>query len=159
MTRRGASQVPWTTSDIKLLSDGAGKIPVLEICRQVKRTRTAVCKMASRLGLSLRVHEASLVWCVSCATWRTALDKDGLCGVCHKRRLLPGLYDTNADERSRLTEAQRRRLEEDEAEREEREALLQVKRESDRVKQSTKHLREKTGRNPRKRKGVVVEKK
>lgn len=83
MTRRGSRQVAWTTADTRYLANAAGKVPLRDICRHLKRSADAVKTRASRMGISLRVPVWGLVWCDECATWRTELSPmTGRCRVC-----------------------------------------------------------------------------
>ena len=56
MTRQGATERPWTCSEVARLCELAGKATRREICRELRRSRMSVQKKAARLGLSLRVR-------------------------------------------------------------------------------------------------------
>lgn len=117
MTRRGSAQRTWTTAEIDRLRDMAGRIPVREICRQLKRSRKSVEHAAARLGLSLRCCRTRLVWCDECATWRSALDRDGRCRVCRMREQLAGREAACAEALAAMTPEQRAVYAESEAKR------------------------------------------
>lgn len=85
MTRKGATERPWTCSEVEWLRENAGKRTRRDICRELRRSRMSVQKKAARLGLSLRVRKWRLAWCDECATWRTRLNASGRCRVCQLR--------------------------------------------------------------------------
>lgn len=117
MTRRGSAQRPWTTAEIDRLRDMAGRIPVREICRQLKRSRKSVEHAAARLGLSLRCCRTRLVWCDECASWRSRLNDDGKCRVCQMRDQLAGREAACVDEYVSMTPEQRAVYDEEESSR------------------------------------------
>lgn len=87
--RKGARRVEWTTSDLDYLRANAGILPPREICRELKRSRKSVERMAARLGVSLRAHVSDLEWCAECAAWRSTVSpRDGRCDVCRMRASL-----------------------------------------------------------------------
>jgi hypothetical protein len=148
--KKGAHVIPWTTTDEHYLIEQAGKVPVRDICRHLKRTYGSVRRKASRLGVSVKYYQQKLVWCDHCAAWRTTTDKDGLCPVCKLRRANDGHYERNVDARSQLTDSQVRQIEEKEAQEEQRKLSKRLKQEGDRVKQDTQRIRSVLGTNPRK---------
>ncbi|RDB63652.1 hypothetical protein [Eggerthella sinensis] len=107
MTRRGSAQRPWTTDELERLRGMAGRLPVREVCRELKRSKGAVKMAASRLGLSLRCCRTRLVWCDECASWRSALDRDGRCRVCRMRSQLAGREAACAGALAAMTPEQR----------------------------------------------------
>lgn len=117
MTRKGSAQRPWTTDELDRLRDMAGRLPRRDICRELKRSRKSVEHAAARLGLSLRCYRARLVWCDECATWRSALDKDGRCRVCRMRGQLAGREAACAEALAAMTPEQRTVYAESEAKR------------------------------------------
>ena len=78
----------WTTSEVKRLEELAGRAPVAEICEELGRSEPSVRSKAADLRangmrISLKHYESPLVWCPSCATWRTKVFKrTGECLVC-----------------------------------------------------------------------------
>lgn len=78
----------WTTSEVKYLLEWAGKRSVPDICKDLGRTEASVRSKAAELRrsgqeMSLRFYESKLVWCPSCATWRTKVfGATGMCLVC-----------------------------------------------------------------------------
>lgn len=108
MTRRGEAQRPWTTEEIRYLAEHAGRAPLREICRHLKRPQGAVKMRAKRLGLSLRVPVWGLVWCDECATWRTSVsERTGRCRVCEMRHRTEGREAACADALASMTSEQR----------------------------------------------------
>lgn len=86
MTRRGDSQRPWTTEEVRYLAEHAGRLPIREICRELKRSQGSVKMRAKRMGLSLRTPVWGMEWCDECATWRTSVsERTGRCRVCETR--------------------------------------------------------------------------
>lgn len=81
----------WTTSEVRLLMEWAGRRPVPEICEELGRTEASVRSKAGELrrrgaDVSLRCYESKLVWCPNCATWRTKVfGRSGTCLVCRLR--------------------------------------------------------------------------
>ena len=89
MTRKGAKQQGWTTSDEQFLFKYAGVLTRREICRELKRSTESVRSKAKRYGISLRCFVSKLTWCNNCATWRSSVsDRTGYCRVCAKREML-----------------------------------------------------------------------
>lgn len=84
--RKGRRRIDWTTEELRYLRENAGKVPLRDICRHLKRSYKSVTRMAERMRLSLRCRTSRLVWCTKCATYRTSLrEKTGHCSVCFKR--------------------------------------------------------------------------
>lgn len=84
--RKGRPRVDWTTEEIRFLRENAGKMPLRDLCRKLKRPTDAIAMMASRMRLSLRCYNSKLQWCDRCASWRSSLsEKTGHCRVCFKR--------------------------------------------------------------------------
>lgn len=89
MTRKGARQSSWTTTDEQFLLKYAGVLTRREICYELRRGRKSVEHKAKRLGLSLRCFKSKLTWCDKCAKWRTSISPaTGHCRVCAKRDML-----------------------------------------------------------------------
>lgn len=105
--RKGEKRNEWTTSELAYLQANAGHLPVAEIARELKRSRSSIKAMASRLGVSLRHYESSLAWCDFCATMRSELDEEGRCPVCKLNeqlvraewRVAEALHDLPAESR------------------------------------------------------------
>ena len=87
-TSRGRS---WTTSEVRLLMEWAGRRPLPDICNDLGRTEASVRSKVGELrrcgaDVSLRYYESKLVWCPNCATWRTRVfGRTGTCLVCRLR--------------------------------------------------------------------------
>ena len=107
MTRKGAAQRPWTTEELRILHDAAGRIPAASIARALGRPAGAVAKAAERQGLSLRCRVPRLVWCDECAKWRSHVDADGRCSVCRMRAQLQGREAACAEALAAMDPAQR----------------------------------------------------
>ena len=108
MTRRGEAQRPWTTEEVRYLAEHAGRVPLREICRHLKRPQGAVKMRAKRLGLSLRAPVWGLVWCDECATWRTSVsERTGRCRVCEMRHRTEGREAACAEALAAMTPEQR----------------------------------------------------
>lgn len=108
MTLRGSAQEPWTTEELVLLRQMAGRLPAARIARVLGRTDGAVRKAAERMGLSLRCCRARLVWCAECASWRSEVDpRTGRCRVCRMREQLAGREAACVEEYAAMTHAQR----------------------------------------------------
>ncbi len=82
---------PWSTLEVRFLLENAGKLPVSGIAKQLKRSEAAIRAKTSKLkkdgyDISLKHYESKLVWCPTCATWRSKLFKrTGECRVCRTR--------------------------------------------------------------------------
>lgn len=98
VSRKGENRQPWTTSDVRYLRENAGRVPLEDIARHLKRSQQAVRIRASLLGTSVRCYRRKLVWCDQCATWRTALDADGRCPICRLRDQLQAVEARISDE-------------------------------------------------------------
>lgn len=87
--RKGQPRCDWTTGEIRYLREHAGKVPLREICRHLRRSTRSVAVMAGRMRLSLRCYTSKLVWCPRCAAWRESVSaKTGHCRICAKRDAL-----------------------------------------------------------------------
>ena len=128
MTRGGRHRA-WTTREVALLIDAAGRLPLRTICKRLGRSESAVESMASKLNrsgehLTLKCWSSRLVWCNECATWRTGIDdKTGRCRVCTMREQLRGREDACSRELAIMTPEQRLVYERTEAQRRTRKAL------------------------------------
>ena len=108
MTRKGAKQNAWTTTDEQFLIKYAGVLTRREICRELKRSHRSVETKAERLGISLRCYVSKLTWCNNCATWRSNVsERTGYCRVCAKREMLERSEKRVSDELAHLNFDQR----------------------------------------------------
>lgn len=108
MTRKGAKQNAWTTTDEQFLIKYAGVLTRREICRELKRSHRSVETKAERLGISLRCYVSKLTWCNNCATWRSNVsERTGYCRVCAKREMLTRSEQRVSDELAHLNFKQR----------------------------------------------------
>lgn len=108
MTRKGARQSSWTTTDEQFLLKYAGVLTRREICKELKRSSQSVKTKAKRFGISLRCFVSKLTWCNRCATWRTSVsERTGYCRVCAKREMLERSEQRISDELSNLSTKQR----------------------------------------------------
>lgn len=94
MTRKGVTQTPWTTEDIRYLLEHAGIDSKRSICRHLKRSSDAVKTKARDLrrqgyALDLRTYKPLTAICPKCGcarsiegTWTT---RSGFCQVCKAR--------------------------------------------------------------------------
>lgn len=108
MTRRGEAQRPWTTEEVRYLAEHAGREPLREICRRLKRSQSSVKARAHRMGVSLRAPAWCLAWCDECATWRTSVsERTGRCRVCEMRHRTEGREAACAEALAAMTPEQR----------------------------------------------------
>lgn len=106
--RKGAKRIDWSLSELRFLTENAGKLTIREICFELKRSRASVESQAKRLGLTLRCYKPHLEWCPVCATWRRPLnEKTGMCRVCAKRQMLKDSEERLTQALSELTTEQR----------------------------------------------------
>lgn len=73
----------WTTRDERYLRDSAGHVPVSEMARNLMRSPDSVRKRLAHMGLSGRVWESRLEWCVACGAPRE-MGTGGTCPVCSR---------------------------------------------------------------------------
>lgn len=139
----------WTVGEIEYLRDSTGTVPVRELCRHLRLKQSQVRKQASRMGVSLRYHDHGLVWCDTCAAWRTEIDADGRCPVCRLRHQTEGHQTRYREAVEQMTPAQRSKHLHDEAIREQRAAEERERRGNDMWKQRVHRAREVTGTRPR----------
>lgn len=123
--RKGAKRRDWTTSDTAYLIENAGKVPRREICRHLKRSRSAVyarVRDLKRQGIqiSLRVCTSDEAVCPSCGNASTLMGKEGICEPCRRRDQLAAINARIADLWPLLTQQQRDKYEETDAETESR---------------------------------------
>lgn len=121
MTRKGAKQISWTTEEDRYLIENAGKVPRREICRRLKRSRSAVYARVRDLkrqghNIGLRVCKSAEEVCPSCGNASTLMGKDGICEPCRRRDQLAAINARIADLWPLLTQEQRDRYEEADAE-------------------------------------------
>lgn len=98
VSRAGEHHEPWTTADERYLVENAGKVPLPEMAKHLKRSQQAVRIRAGLLGVSVRCYTRKLVWCDQCATWRTALDDNGRCQICRLKGQLEAVEARIAEE-------------------------------------------------------------
>ena len=120
--RRGARLIPWTTSEEAYLLANAGKVPVREICRHLKRSRQAVYAKARHLRddgrpIVLKHFVPRTEICPGCGCSRSTLGELGICLPCRKRDQLATIESRIAELMPLLPKAYRDRYEETEAER------------------------------------------
>jgi len=121
MTRKGMKQTPWTTADDRYLLENAGKVPRREICRHLKRSRSAVYSRVRDLkrqghAIELRVCTSAEVVCPSCGNPTTLMGKDGFCEPCRRRAQLAKIEERTAALLAQLPVDQRAIYEDTEAE-------------------------------------------
>lgn len=105
-------------AEIRYLKEQAGKTPLRDIQFALKRSESSIKLMAHRLGLSLRVPVWRLEWCNECAAWRTYINpRTGRCRVCQTRANLIATEGKCAEVYSRMTAAQKRVYDDNEAKR------------------------------------------
>lgn len=120
--RKGARTIPWTTSEEAYLLANAGKVPVREICRHLRRSRQAVYAKARHLRdegrpIVLRHFVPRTEICPGCGCSRATLGDAGICLPCRKRDQLAAIESRIAELMPKLPKAYKDRYEETEAER------------------------------------------
>ena len=90
--RKGSERRDWTVSEEAYLQASAGRVPVREICRHLKRSRMAVYQKAKALrrrgkAVDLRIYRSDAFLCPSCGCARTLGRASGICEACKYRRL------------------------------------------------------------------------
>jgi len=125
MTRKGARQIGWTTADDRYLLENAGRVPKREICRNLKRSgksveRRAAWHRSQGRAIELRCFTPRTELCPGCGCRRTTLGKFGICEVCRRREQLATIESRIAAMWPYLTQEQRDKYEETEAETESR---------------------------------------
>lgn len=76
----------WTLRETLFVKEYAGTVPLFQLARDLKRDPRDVASECGRLGVPIVYMGTPLFWCDHCSTWRTSLNRSGLCGVCDKRR-------------------------------------------------------------------------
>ena len=120
--RKGSRTVPWTTSDEAYLLENAGKVPVREICRHLRKSSQAVYSKARHMReegfpIVLRCFVPRTGICPACGCSRSTMGDFGICRLCRKRDQLAGIEARIAELLPMLSQADRDRYEETEAER------------------------------------------
>lgn len=120
--RRGSRVRPWTVGERRRLAELAGRVPVRDICRELRRSRSAVTHAAAELRAQgvpadLRCHRPSTEICPSCGCARSLMGRDGICEVCRRREQLARIEAETSDLLARLPPAERALYEDTEAER------------------------------------------
>lgn len=121
MTRKGSRQRWWTTSEVAFLVENAGRMPLHDICRRLKRSSEAVYFKAKQLRsqgvpVSLRYYRPRLEACPACGCMRSTLGKHGICAVCRRRRQLEAIHARISDLLHRLPFEERETYADTEAE-------------------------------------------
>ena len=127
----------WTARNIAFLAEHAGTMTVIEMADHLGCTVHAIYDEASRLRISLRMMPP-LVWCDTCAKWRTEVDEDGRCPVCKLRE------QTEKRREAYQLEYERTRCQQ-------AAETLDETRRYNVAKKQLQRLRERTGGNPRKK--------
>lgn len=120
--RKGARTIPWTTSEEAYLLENAGKVPVRELCRHLRKSRDAVLSKARHMReegrpVVLRCFTPRTEICPACGCSRATLGVVGICLPCRKREQLAAIEARIAELMPMLPKAYRDRYEETEAER------------------------------------------
>lgn len=123
--RKGATRHEWTTSETAYLIENAGKKPVRELCRELRKSSQAIYSKARHLraqgepiGLRCFVPKARI--CPGCGCNRSTLGDAGICKLCRKREQLAGIEARIAELWPLLSQKDRDTYEQTEAERESR---------------------------------------
>lgn len=123
--RMGGKRIDWTLDEVAYLLDSAGRVPLREICRHLRRSSESVRHMARRLreqghAISLRHFEPRTAICPSCgrssATARDPQNRTGICRPCQLRRQLASIESQTAGLMGRLPAEERATYEQTEAE-------------------------------------------
>lgn len=119
--RRGARTREWTSGEVRYLLDNAGRVPVGEICRRLRRSSASVSSMADRLrrhgyNVCLRHYEPRTVTCPSCGRASVTARETGICRPCQLARQLNAIDAEISDLMARMPEELRATYEETEAE-------------------------------------------
>lgn len=92
----------WTTSEVAYLLANAGRKPMREICKHLRKSADSVRYMASRLraegtDISLRCYVPRVEICPACGCRRGTLGKTGICEVCERREQLATIHGRIAE--------------------------------------------------------------
>ncbi len=119
--RKGARRRGWTTAELRLLRENAGKIPRRELSRMLKRGAAAVRQQAYRMrrdgeDIDLRCFETRLSTCPACGALRSRMGSEGICEPCRRRRQLAKVHRRISDLLAQLPPGERAVYGETEAE-------------------------------------------
>lgn len=119
--RKGARRRDWTTAELQLLRDNAGKIPRRELSRMLRRGAAAVRQQAYRMrrdgeDIDLRCFEPRLSTCPACGALRSRMGSEGICEPCRRRRQLAKVHRRISDLLAQLPPGERAVYGETEAE-------------------------------------------
>ena len=119
--RMGGERIDWTMDDVAYLVENAGRVPLREICRHLRRSSESVRHMARRLRgqgypVSLRHFEPRTTICPSCGRSSATAREVGICRPCQLRRQLASIEAQTADLMARLPPEARATYEQTEAE-------------------------------------------
>lgn len=123
--RKGAKRNDWTTADIAYLVDQAGRKPVRDLCRELRKSSQALYSKARHLReggipVGLRCFAPRTEICPGCGCNRSTMGKDGICKLCRKREQLANIEARVAELWPLLDQKDRDKYEQTEAERESR---------------------------------------
>ena len=105
--RAGQRTRPWTSQEVRFLLDNAGRMPLRELCRSLRRSASSVTSMAARMRAQgrrcdLRHWEPTLVVCPSCGQPSATARETGVCRPCQLRRRLAAIEGSCADLLARM---------------------------------------------------------
>ena len=123
--RKGAKRYDWTTQEDRYLLEHAGRIPKRDICLHLRRSSKSVERRAAwhrsqGRAIELRCFKPRTEFCPGCGCRRTTLGKFGICEVCRRRDQLVQIESRIAALFPLLSQQDRDRYEETEAETESR---------------------------------------
>lgn len=119
--RMGGKRIDWTLDEVAYLLDSAGRVPLREICRHLRRSSESVRHMVRRLreqghAISLRHFEPRTAICPACGRSSATSREVGICRPCQLRRQLSAIEAQTADLMGRLPAEERATYEQTEAE-------------------------------------------
>lgn len=122
--RIGGETVDWTMSEVAWLLDNAGRKPLRDICRHLRRSRGSVEGMARRLReqgkpIDLRHFEPRTSICPSCGRASATIreSRSGICEPCRLTRQIEAVESSMAQLMRRLPQRVRATYEATESER------------------------------------------
>lgn len=123
--KKGQRRNEWTTEQVAYLIENAGRVPKRDLCARLKKSGKAVERMAARLRaqgqpVELRYFESRLTFCPACGSMRATAAEKGICEPCRRREQLETIQARISELWPFLTQAQRDKYEETEAETESR---------------------------------------
>ena len=92
----------WRTSEVAYLLENAGRKPLREICKSIRKSADSVRYMATRLraegiDISLRCYVPRVEICPACGCRRGTLGKTGICELCERREQLATIHGRIAE--------------------------------------------------------------